>query len=405
MRLDELIPILLFQVALVLALSRLVGALFGRLRQPQVVGEMAAGIMLGPSLFGWLAHFAHARGWAGHDWWVIVFPAASVQALGVLSQVGVIFFLFLVGLELDPKLLRNRGRAALLISHVSIVAPFMLGAAFTLLLYPRLFNDTPHMRFTPVALFMGAAMSITAFPVLARILTERNLHKTNVGAVAITCAAVDDVTAWCMLAFVVAVARAVGAEAGGEARPGPGHHHGGTRGALRAGDVLRGPAVPPPAPERLRPPGAAQPERGGRHPAAHARLGLDHRKDRHPRPVRGVSDGRDHAQGDRLRAHAGGEAGGLHGGVPAADLLRLHRPEDADRLAEQRRPVARHRRGDPRRLPRQVRRLDAGRPRLRHLLARIRHHRHPDEHPRADGAGDPDGRVGRWASSRRSCSR
>jgi Kef-type K+ transport system membrane component KefB/nucleotide-binding universal stress UspA family protein len=184
--------------------------LFQRMHQPQVVGEMLAGIMLGPSLFGWASRAAVAAGWTHTNWAAAFFPATSIPYLGILSQVGVIFFLFLVGLELDPKLLRNRGHAAVVISHVSIVAPFLLGAILTLYLYPRLFNDAPNMGFTPVALFMGAAMSITAFPVLARILTERNLHKTNVGAVSITCAAVDDVTAWCMLAFVVGVARAEG---------------------------------------------------------------------------------------------------------------------------------------------------------------------------------------------------
>jgi Kef-type K+ transport system membrane component KefB len=194
------ILILLLQVVLILALSRVMGTLFRFFRQPQVMGEMVAGIMLGPSLFGWLAPGVAA--------WV--FPAQSVTYLSVLSQVGVIFFLFLVGLELDPKLLRNRGHTAIVVSHVSIIAPFLLGAAAALYLYPRLFNNAPYMRFSSVALFLGAAMSITAFPVLARILTERNLHKTNIGAIAITCAAVDDVTAWCMLAFVVGIARARG---------------------------------------------------------------------------------------------------------------------------------------------------------------------------------------------------
>jgi Kef-type K+ transport system membrane component KefB len=117
-------------------------------------------------------------------------------------------------LELDPKLLKNRGHTAVVVSHVSITAPFLLGAALTLYLYPRLFNQSPYMSFTSVSLFIAAAMSITAFPVLARILTERNLHKTKIGAVAITCAAVDDVTAWCMLAFVVGVARADGMKPG-----------------------------------------------------------------------------------------------------------------------------------------------------------------------------------------------
>src|SRR5687767_15397090 len=196
----NVILILLAQIALILALSRVTGLLFARLGQPQVMGEMVAGIMLGPSLFGLLLPGVAAR----------IFPAESVQYLNVLSQVGVIFFLFLIGLELDPKLIQNRGHAAVVISHVSIVAPFLLGAALALYLYSRVFTATPQMRFTSVALFMGAAMSITAFPVLARILTERNLHKTKVGAITITCAAVDDVTAWCMLAFVVGVARATG---------------------------------------------------------------------------------------------------------------------------------------------------------------------------------------------------
>ncbi len=198
MPLEQLIPILLVQIGLVLGLSRLMGMLFARLQQPQVMGEMIAGIMLGPSLFGLFAISQK------------VFPAESVPYLGMLSQIGVIFFLFLIGLELDPKLIRNRGHAAIVISHASIVTPFLLGAGLTLYLYTRLFNDTPAMRFSSVALFMGAAMSITAFPVLARILTERNLHKTKIGAISITCAAVDDATAWCMLAFVVGVARAKG---------------------------------------------------------------------------------------------------------------------------------------------------------------------------------------------------
>ncbi|WP_428938755.1 cation:proton antiporter [Fontivita pretiosa] len=196
----SLILTLLLQLALILALSRFMGWFFGYFRQPQVMGEMIAGIMLGPSLLGWLAPGLAQQ----------LFPPQSVPYLSILSQVGVIFFLFLIGLELDPKLLKNRGHTAVVVSHVSIVAPFLLGAALTLYLYPRVFNDAPYMKFTSVALFMGAAMSVTAFPVLARILTERNLHKTNIGAISITCAAVDDVTAWCMLAFVVGIARADG---------------------------------------------------------------------------------------------------------------------------------------------------------------------------------------------------
>ncbi len=196
--------ILLLQVVLILALSRAMGMLFRLIRQPQVVGEMVAGVMLGPSVFGLLLPGTAAA----------VFPPQSIPYLNVLSQIGVVFFLFLIGLELDPKLLRYRGHSALVISHVSIIAPFLLGAMLALYLYPRFFNDAQTMRFSSVALFMGAAMSITAFPVLARILTERNLHKTSIGAITITCAAVDDVTAWCMLAFVIGIARADGVAPG-----------------------------------------------------------------------------------------------------------------------------------------------------------------------------------------------
>src|SRR6478672_1716683 len=124
--------LLLLQIGLILALSRVMGLLFTRMHQPQVMGEMVAGIMLGPSLFGLLL-----PGVAAH-----VFPAASVQYLNVLSQVGVVLFLFLIGVELDPKLIRNRGHAAVVISHVSIIAPFLLGAAVTLLLYREVFTAT-----------------------------------------------------------------------------------------------------------------------------------------------------------------------------------------------------------------------------------------------------------------------
>jgi Kef-type K+ transport system membrane component KefB len=196
----DFILLLVVQICLILGLGRIMGFLFVRLRQPQVMGEMIAGIMLGPSLFGLLFPAAFKA----------TFPDQSIQYLNALSQVGVILFLFLIGLELDPKLLRNRGQAAVIISHASIMAPFFAGALLAAYLFPKLFNAVPAMRFTSVALFMGAAMSVTAFPVLARILTERNLHKTQVGAIAITCAAVDDVTAWCMLAFVIAIARATG---------------------------------------------------------------------------------------------------------------------------------------------------------------------------------------------------
>jgi Kef-type K+ transport system membrane component KefB/nucleotide-binding universal stress UspA family protein len=187
---------LLLQIAVVLVAARIVGELFRRLHQPRVVGEMVAGILLGPSLLGWVAPDLSAA----------LFPVETLGYLNTLSQIGLVLFMFLVGLEFDPRLLKGRGYTALVTSHVSIVAPFMLGAILALYLYPRLAEG--HVEFTGFALFMGAAMSITAFPVLARILSERNLMHSNVGALTIACAAIDDVTAWSILAIVIAVVRA-----------------------------------------------------------------------------------------------------------------------------------------------------------------------------------------------------
>lgn len=196
----SVISILLIQILLILALSRIMGTLAAALRQPKVIGEMLAGIMLGPSLFGWLLPGLAQT----------VFPPQSIGLLNVLAQLGVIFFLFLIGLDLDSRLFRGRGHAAVIISNVSILAPFAMGGVLAWMLYGPLFSDGTRPPLLPAALFMGAAMSVTAFPVLARILTERNLHRTKVGAIAIACAAVNDVLAWCILAFVVAIARAQG---------------------------------------------------------------------------------------------------------------------------------------------------------------------------------------------------
>jgi Kef-type K+ transport system membrane component KefB len=187
---------LLLQIAVILVVSRGVGLLFRKIQQPQVVGEMAAGICLGPSLLGWVAPELSDA----------LFPRESLTHLNTLSQVGLVLFMFLVGLEFDPKLMRGRGHAALVTSHVSIIAPFLLGAVLALHLYPELSDAS--VSFEGFALFMGAAMSVTAFPVLARILQERNLMRTKVGALTIACAAVDDVTAWAILAVVVALVRA-----------------------------------------------------------------------------------------------------------------------------------------------------------------------------------------------------
>ncbi len=194
MPVERLLSVITVDILVILAVSRLLGIGLRAVGQPQVVGEVVGGILLGPSLLGWVAPSASAA----------LFPAAVLPHLKVLSEYGIVFFMFLVGLELDPALLRGRGHTAVVISHSSIIAPFLLGVGLADWLYAQ--HAPAGVRFLAFALFMGASMSITAFPVLARILIERDLLKTKVGAITIVCAAVDDATAWCLLAFVVAIA-------------------------------------------------------------------------------------------------------------------------------------------------------------------------------------------------------
>ncbi len=189
---DALLHVLL-ALAAVIAAGALLSRLFRRFGQPPVIGEVMAGILLGPSLLG-----PRVSGW--------ILPAEVAPFLGVIAQLGVILYMFGVGLELNASLLARRAHAAVAISHASILLPFLLGSGLALHLYPRL--GTPGVPFTSFALFLGVAMSITAFPVLARILTDRRMNRTPLGVLALGCAAIDDVTAWCLLAFVVGVARA-----------------------------------------------------------------------------------------------------------------------------------------------------------------------------------------------------
>ena len=186
----------LLALAVIVLAAHLVGAMFRRLGQPQVMGEVVAGILLGPSFLGWIVPQTASRLIAGD----------VVPYLGVISQIGVVLYMFLVGVELDTTLLRERTQASVAISHTSMVAPFLMGSALALWLYPNYANGG--VSFTPFALFLGVAMSITAFPVLARILTDRGMQKSPTGVLALACAAAGDVTAWCLLAFVVAVTRA-----------------------------------------------------------------------------------------------------------------------------------------------------------------------------------------------------
>jgi len=192
------LPLLLLQVIVIVLAARTLGHLCRRIGQPPVIGEMIAGILLGPSLLGLIAPAAES----------FVFPAASLGPLRMLSQIGVILFLFVVGIELDVQHLRKMAHAAVMVSHASIIVPFFLGTAFALLIYHKL--ASPGTPFSAFALFMGVSMSITAFPVLARIIEERRMAGSHLGATAIACAAVDDVTAWCLLAVVVALAKADG---------------------------------------------------------------------------------------------------------------------------------------------------------------------------------------------------
>lgn len=194
------LTVLLAQIAAILVVSRSLGVLMKRIGQPLVIAEVLAGIVLGPSLLGWLWPAAMTG----------LFPKTSLPSLALLAQVGLVLFMFLIGLELDPKLLRGKTRSSVVISHSSIVVPFLLGAALAVGIYDE--YSATSVDFLSFWLFLGVAMSVTAFPVLARILSERNLISSRVGAIAIACAAVDDVTAWCLLSFVVAIARARGVE-------------------------------------------------------------------------------------------------------------------------------------------------------------------------------------------------
>jgi Kef-type K+ transport system membrane component KefB len=187
---------MLFALVAVVAAGQLAARIFVWLRQPPVIGEVMAGIALGPSLLGAVSPAASDA----------ILPDDVAPYLAVVAQLGVILYMFTVGLELDVSLLRKRGHLVVAISHASIVAPFVLGAILALALYSSMAPQG--VRFTPFALFLAASISITAFPVLARILTDRGLASTELGGIALASAAIGDVTAWCLLAFVVGVAQA-----------------------------------------------------------------------------------------------------------------------------------------------------------------------------------------------------
>jgi K+:H+ antiporter len=189
---------LLLQFIVILLATRVLGALFRKFGQPEVIGEMTAGILLGPSLLGWF--------WPGA--FGFVFAPESLQVLRLFSQIGVCLFMFVVGMELELSRIKQNAYTTFVVSHASIIFPYFLGVMMALWLYPSYVDGG--VSFVAFALFMGIALSITAFPVLARILEERRMTKSFLGITALGCAAVNDATAWAILAFVVAVARASG---------------------------------------------------------------------------------------------------------------------------------------------------------------------------------------------------
>lgn len=190
------LALLLFQIITIVLVARIFGWIFRKIGQPSVIGEIIAGIVLGPSLFG--LYFPDMK--------EALFPVASLGNLQMLSQVGLILFMFVIGMELDLKVLKNKANDAVVISHASIVIPFALGIGLSYFIYHQF--APAGVEFLAFSLFMGIAMSITAFPVLARIVQERGIHKTRLGTIVITCAAADDITAWCILAVVIAIVKA-----------------------------------------------------------------------------------------------------------------------------------------------------------------------------------------------------
>jgi Kef-type K+ transport system membrane component KefB len=192
------LAILILQIVTILLVARIFGLAFIAIGQPIVIGEIVAGIFLGPSILG--AIFPSFSSF--------LFPIESLQNIHFLSQIGLILFMFVIGLDLDISSIRNKMSDALAISHASIIVPFALGLILAYFIYPQY---TPaNIPFYAFALFICIIMSITAFPVLARIIQEKGWTKTHLGSIAITSAAANDIIAWCLLAIVIALVKAGG---------------------------------------------------------------------------------------------------------------------------------------------------------------------------------------------------
>ncbi|MFN3405246.1 MAG: cation:proton antiporter [Cytophagaceae bacterium] len=192
------LSLLILQIGVIVIFARGFGYLFKKFNQPAVIGEITAGIVLGPSILGMFFPGVFSY----------IFPDESLVYLQLLSQIGLIVYMFVIGMDLDIHLIRKDMSSAVLISHASIIIPYLLGIILSYYIYKDF--SPPGISFLSFALFMGIAMSITAFPVLVRIIKERKMENTHIGVLTITCAASDDVTAWCILAVVVAIVKAGG---------------------------------------------------------------------------------------------------------------------------------------------------------------------------------------------------
>ncbi len=188
--------ILLLQIVIILIFCRIFGWLFSKMGQPTVIGEIVAGIVLGPSILGNIAPGVSS----------FLFPEESLQNINIISQFGLILFMFAIGMELSITEIRKKLNETILISHTSIIVPFLLGMITAYFLYGKYtYESTPFLSF---ALFISISLSITAFPVLARIIQEKGMTKKHLGKLAVASAANGDITAWCLLAVVVSIAQA-----------------------------------------------------------------------------------------------------------------------------------------------------------------------------------------------------
>lgn len=191
---DSALATLVFlQLAVILLTCRLVGLLARRVGQPQVIAEMVTGFLLGPSLFGWVAP----------DWTAALFPGTGLKPLYVLSQIGLALYMFTVGLEFQTSLITRHARSAVLVSITGVLAPLALGGGLGLVMLRTNGLFTENVNTVQAVIFVGAAMSITAFPVLARIIHERGISGTAVGTLALAAGAINDAAAWIMFALVI----------------------------------------------------------------------------------------------------------------------------------------------------------------------------------------------------------